>query len=182
MAAAGDLEGDAGLDHRPAIALLDREFGMGGRDVEYGQGGGGALDGFGAGRGLADQIVEQGQLERQRLVACLADPRLDLAELDRGEAHGIRHGLAMDEEPARPGIELAGMGRRHLDVVAQHVVVPDLQAGNAGRLGVARLEIGHHAPALVAQLAPFVEIEGIARGNEAAIAGEERQLGRQRPG
>ena len=42
---------------------------------------------------------------------------------------------------------------RHLDEVAEHVVVPDLQRAAAGLVGVARLERGDDAARLVAQLA-----------------------------
>src|SRR6185437_2405039 len=40
----------------------------------------------------------------------------------------------------------------------------------------------HHLAALVAQQAQLVEVASVAFGDEAAVAGDERQLGRQRAG
>ncbi len=81
-------------------------------------------------------------LERQRLVGGRGDPALQLAQLDRGEAHGAGQRLAVDEGLRRlAGHQLVGVGRRHLDVVAEHVVVADLQRrGTRCRIGIARLQ------------------------------------------
>ncbi len=55
------------------------------------------------------------------------------------EARGVRHRLA-PREAQRGEIELVGVRRRHLDVVADHVVVPDLQRRHAGRRPVLGLQ------------------------------------------
>ena len=65
---------------------------------------------------------------------------------------------------------------RHLDVIAEHVVVLDLERRDAGLVGVARLQRGDHAPALVAQRARLVERGEARRRDEAAVARDERQL------
>ena len=71
------------------------------------------------------------------------------------------------------------MGWRHLDEVAEHVVVLDLQPGDAGRLGIARLHPGDQPAAVVAQRAQFVQGGIVARRDEAAVAGQQRRLRRQ---
>ncbi len=68
------------------------------------------------------------------------------------------------------------MHRRHLDVIADHVVVADLQRRHGGRRAVFRLQPGHRLAAVVTQGALLVELGAIARADETAIAGEERRL------
>src|SRR5271170_2914197 len=77
--------------------------------------------------------------------------------------------------------KLAGMVGRHLDVIADHVIVADLQCRDRGLGGVARLQGGDGAPTLVAQPAPFVELVRIAGGDKAAVAGEQWQFISERP-
>ncbi len=60
--------------------------------------------------------------------------------------------------------------------------MPDFQRRDAGLAGIARLEIGDHAPALVAQATQLVERGQISRCDEAAVAGEERQVAGERAG
>ena len=67
-----------------------------------------------------------------------------------------------------------------VDVIAEDVVVLKLQAGDAGFLGVARLQSGDDFAAIVAQCACFIERRVVARSDEAAIAGEQRQIWRER--
>ncbi len=71
---------------------------------------------------------------------------------------------------------------RRLDIIAEEVVVPDLQLADAGLPGVSRLHLGDHPPALVAQRPRLVERRKRARTDEAAIAFDQRQLVGQRLG
>src|SRR5262249_51198274 len=63
---------------------------------------------------------------------------------------------------------------------AEHVVVPDLQVGNAGLPAIARLELEDQLAAVVPERAELVELGAIALGDEAAVAGHERQVGAER--
>src|SRR5207248_6979407 len=86
------------------------------------------------------------------------------------------HRLAVDE--LRP--ELAGMTGRHLEVIADHVVMADLQCGDRGLAGDAGLQCRDHPAALVAQALVLVELVRIPRRDEPAVTGEERQFGGKR--
>ena len=55
------------------------------------------------------------------------------------------------------------MGRGHLDVVAEHVVVADLERADAGRVLQLGLEAGDVAAGLVAQVAQLIELGVPAR-------------------
>ena len=75
------------------------------------------------------------------------------------------------------GVEqLVAVLRRHLDEIAEHVVVPDLQRLDAGRIGIARLQRGDHPARFVAQRARLVERAVVAGAHEAAVALEQGQL------
>ena len=81
---------------------------------------------------------------------------------------------------AGPDGRRLGVLGRHLDVEAQHGVVPDFQALDAGFGDVARLQLGDQPPALVAQAAQLVQLRPVALGDEAAVANRERQIRGQR--
>ncbi len=78
--------------------------------------------------------------------------------------------------------QLVAVLRRDLDEIAEHVVVPDLEALDAGLVGVARLHRGYHEARGVAQIACFVEGGLVALANEAAVALDQRQLLVERAG
>ncbi len=85
-------------------------------------------------------------------------------------------GLAVDEE-IRHGAHAVFVGGGGLDEVAEHVVVLDLQALDAGRLDVLGLHPGDDAAAFVAEGAGVVEFGVVAGGDIAAVAGEEGRFG-----
>ena len=75
---------------------------------------------------------------------------------------------------------LGGAGG-HLDVVAEDIVVADLERLDAGLLHVPGFQRRHHLAAVVAQGARRVEIGGEALAHESAIALEVRRVVDQRP-
>ena len=60
--------------------------------------------------------------------------------------------------------------RRYLDVIAEHVVVADLQIRDAGLAGIAALERGDQLAALVTERLELVELRRVARRDKAAVA------------
>ena len=76
--------------------------------------------------------------------------------------------------------QLVAVLRRHLDEIAEHIVVADFQALDAGVVGIARLHRGDHEPRGVAQIAGLVERAVIAFADKAAVALDQRQLFGQR--
>ncbi len=73
-----------------------------------------------------------------------------------------------------------GMGGRGFDEIAQHVVVLDLQRGDARLGNVIGLHGGDDAAAFVAQLAGFIQFGVITRCDETAITGQQRRFGDKR--
>ena len=68
------------------------------------------------------------------------------------------------------GEQLLAVLRGHLDEIAQHVVVADLERADAGLVRVARLQRRDHAARFIAQRARLVERGVVARAHEAAVA------------
>ena len=174
MTPAFDMKGERVVDKRPRVALLGGKFGQGRGGIERGQRLGRRRDHFMLGQHLRGERIEQLHLQRERTAARIGDTACQIGEFGGREAHRIRHGLAMDEFVR--GGQLVGMARRYLDVIAKHIVVPDLQGRHAGLFGILRLKPGDETARIVAQRAGLVEIGGITFGNEAAVTRHKRQL------
>ncbi len=158
MAAALDREGEALVELRTGPIELDREFGVACRHVQRRERVGDVGDPIRLLHHPLAQPVEHLRFERQNPVGGARDLRFQLAQLDAGEAHGIDHGLAMHEFPHQ-ALE-AGLAHRlrHLDVVAEHVVVLDPQGPAAGGLGVARLQGRDDLPRVLAEQPGLVDL------------------------
>ena len=129
---------------------------------------GGGRDHFGAGQGLAGKRLEMRGFGNERASARLADPERLLVQVRRVEADHAGERLAVGE--ARFGHhQFVGVAGRHLDVEAEHIVVADLQRGDAGLAAVACLETGYRAPPLAAGGAQRVQGGIIALGDIAAL-------------
>ena len=148
-----------------------------GRDIEHRERFGGLLDRGGRRRHHRREALEGLELDAERAVGGAGDLGFELAELGGGEAHLAGERLAVDEgRVERRRQQLLAVLRGHLDEIAEHVVVPDLQRAHAGRVGVARLQRRDHAAGFVAQRARLVERGVVACAHEAAVALEVRQL------
>ena len=78
-------------------------------------------------------------------------PERELAEVGRGETHLPGQRLAMDEDIIeRRRVELVAVLGRHLDKIAQHIVVANLEAFDAGLFRVACLQGGDDAARFIA--------------------------------
>ncbi len=182
VATSADREGLAAIDQRATPALAAREFGQPGRDVDLGQRRSRALDRLGLGQNRLAQGGEDAELQLQRPVGRRGDLRFQPAELDGGEAHRVRHGLAV-HEGRPPGLlqEILADGLRHLDEIAQHGVVLDAQRPAAGLGRVAGLQLRDHLARIDLQQTQLVQRRVMALAHEAPVAPVERQfLGQRR--
>ncbi len=137
---------------------LTRELGERRRDVDHGERGAEGAQGVALGEAGLAQPLEDVELELQRPVGGRGDLRLELDERAGGEAQRPSHGLAMDEGRVERRFEQRlALRLRRFDVIAEEVVVLDLELPNAGLLGVSRLHLGDHPSALVAERPRLVE-------------------------
>ena len=90
MAAANHLEGRRAIDQRALPPFGGGQLRQGGGHVEFGQCARGAGGLFGAARHLAHQVVEQLELDRERLVGGRGDLLLQIRQFDRRVTHGAR--------------------------------------------------------------------------------------------
>ena len=153
----------------PGPVALDGELRERGGDVDIGDRRAEGSKALAFGKTGVAQPLEGVELERQRPVGGRGDPRLELDERVGGEAQRPGHGLAVDEGRVEGGLEQRlALRLRRLDVVAEEVVVPDLELPDARLLDIGRLHLGDHPPALVAERARLVERRQAARADEAA--------------
>ena len=158
MAAAGDGEGQTVVDFGAHVIALDRERRQRRGDVDDGERIGRLLDRDARSRDRGGEPLENLKLERQRPVGGVGDLRFKLAELGGREAHLAGERLPMDEGGVeRRGEQLLAMLGGDVDKIAEHIVVPDFQRADAGRLGIADLQRGDDAARFVAQRARLVE-------------------------
>ncbi len=150
-----------GDDLGPAVALPDRQLGQRGQDVELGE----HRAGLDQPRGLGRDAVAEG---REELVFQLAgavlgaeDLVLVLLELGRDVALGVLDRLLADVV----GRDLAplGLGVRDLDVVAEDLVEPDLEARDPGAADLLGLELGDPRLAALGDRPQLVELGMVAR-------------------
>ena len=127
------------------------------------------------GHDLADQLFEMRILGRQRVPAGFGDAAGLLVQRKRIEAHRAGHRLAMGEA-AFGGHQRVGVARGHLDEIAEHAVMPDLERGHARLVAVLRLKRGDGAAGVRRDQPQLVERGVVALGDEAALAA----LGRRR--
>ena len=106
-------------------------------------------------------------------VARCQQRRLKLLELG-GEIALARNERLLAYILLRDFLKPCGIG--HVDVIAEHAVVADLQLLRAGALPLARLQLLHHLRAVVAYVAQPVYLLGIARAQHAALAHGKRRL------
>lgn len=178
VASSVDREHSRAVDRRARIILLLRKHCEPGRDVDRRERQRCRLDRLGLGDHLAHHGLEGLELDRQRPVRGIGDLRFELGKLGRGEAHGIRHGLAMNEAGAA-GVGVghrSGIAGGHLDEVAEHVVVLDLQRLDARLFAILQLQPRDHAARLIAQRPHLVELGARALADEAAVALQKRQF------
>ena len=177
VAAFDDGKDRALIDLRPRIVLLDRKLGEARMVVELGEASARPGKRACSASTRSASLAKMSSSSASARSAAVVMRALELAKLERGEAHDVGERLPMHEhlDMRRLG-ERAGIGCGDLDEIAEHVVVAHLQRFDAGRLGVARLQPGDHLAAAVAELAMLVEIAIEAVADEAAVALVERQL------
>ena len=183
MAAAVDGERETAVDLRAHVVALGGKMGERARHIEPRQRFGAGFDASALGEHGGGQTVENLQLEAERAVGGAGDLGVQLAELGGGETHLAGERLAVNEgRVERRREQLVAVLRGDLDEIAEHVVVPDLQALDAGVLGVARLQRGDHPARFVAQGPRLVERPVVAVAHEAAVALEGGQFVGERAG
>ncbi len=160
----------------PHPAALDRALGQPARDIQPGQRVRRRGDPFARGERGGGQFLQMRGLGGQRMGARLRDLAGDLVQLGRVEADHARQRLAMGKARIRLH-QRVGRACGHLDMIAEHAIVTDLQRGDAGLLAELGLQRGDGAPPPCARIAQIVERHVIARRDIAALARLDRRRG-----
>ena len=138
-------------------------------------------DRFAARDGGVGQRFEMRQLGGDGVNARLRHAARRLVQIRRVEADDPRERLAVGK--ARFGChQRIGMFRRHLDMIAEHAVVADLERGDAGAVAILRLQRGNRLAPVARGFAQRVERMIIALGDIAALRRIDRRRFDQRAG
>ena len=165
VAAGFDMEGGAGVYRGAAPVFRGRQFGQRGGDVEARKRGGGGGDAGGVGQRRFAQFFQMRGFGGERVIGGLGDFRAEFAQFRRGEADGAGHGLAVDEAAVDAQQRIGALGG-DFDVIAEHIVVADLQRRDAGFGLEAGFECDHGGAAILGGVA-----QGIKRRVEAGADG-----------
>ena len=76
--------------------------------------------------------------------------------------------------------QLVGLRRRHFDVIADHLIVPDLEVRRAAGCRIFLLQTGDQLAAVVAQRDKLIKLRRIASRDEISVARQQRQIGGKR--
>ena len=176
MAAALNFN-NAGLVHRgAAVVVLHRHGGKGTKRIQLGDEGRGQLD---AGDGLRQPGAQGGeQLVLQRGVAVLGgeDIVLQILQLLSDVALAVDQRLFADIVVGY----LIPEGVGYLDIIAEYLVVADLQGADAGFFLLLRLHLGQEALAAVEDAPQAVHLRVEAVPDHLALTDGERRLVHQR--
>ena len=159
-------------EHRPDVVARRGQFGQRREHVERRE----HLRGVQQPRRLRRDLIahRQEQLQFQRLALVLRgeDLLLVLLQLRRDVALGVLERLAV--LVVRGRLRLVGVG--DLDVVAEDLVVADLQAGDAGPRDLLGLEAGDPVLAVGRERPQFVQFGVVALADDAAFLRDVRRV------
>ena len=172
MAAVVDLDHAGIVHHRAAVAVFDRDDGKRRERVKLRDRGGGLLDALGARADLVAQGGEDLVFERVVTLPRGQDLLLQVLELLRDVALAVDERLLADVGVGH--LILEGIG--DLDVVAEDLVVADLQRADAGAFLFLRFNGGEQPLAAGENVVQAVDLGVEALADEAALAHGERRL------
>ena len=174
MTAARDIETGMIDQFRPHPATLDRAFGQTASDIQPGQRVRRRGNALARGERGGSQFLQMRGLGGQCMSARLRDLARDFVQFGRVETDHARQRLAMGEARIRLHQRIS-RARGHLDMIAEHAIVTDLQRGDAGLLAELGLQCGDGAAATGSGIAQIVERHVIARRDIAALARLDRR-------
>ena len=159
------------------VVPLPGDFGKPLGNIEGGQRPGDPLHRLAPGQHLFGEFGEHLLLDGPDTVARQFDPLGERGKFRRHEAGRAGQGLAELESAVRvAGLELLGLAGRHLEEVAQHPVVSDLERVHPRRLALLCLHGSDQPPRLVPKGALLVEVRPEAGPHETAVAHQARRV------
>ena len=152
---------------RTDVAVRLGHLGQRGGSVEFGDGVGRSEQARRGGRDLAQKLPVELALQLQDALLCVEDQRLVFLQLRRDVALGVDQRLFADVV----GRDERRVRLRDLDVVAENLVVADLQRFDARALPFDRLQVGDPGPGVARRQVDAVEF-GREAGADDAGRGE----------
>ena len=104
----------------------------------------------------------------QRVATCLRYPQRFFMQFGRVKPHSARHRLTVGKASPGRHQSIAMLGR-HLDKIAKHRIVPDLERGDARCIAITRLQLRNGLPPVATRNPQHVQRRIIALGDIAAL-------------
>ena len=161
----GDGQHIAVIHHGAAVVIFRSDLRQRSQYIQLGNGVGGALDTVQLGTDALQQFVKQAALQRDEPLVCAKDLAFQLLQLLRDVPLAGGEGLLADIGLRHKVF----VGVAHLDEVAEHMVIADLQLGDACLLPQAGFQLRQHPLGVVADGAQLVHLGMVTLGNDAAI-------------
>ena len=176
MAAGLDLEDRLGGDLGATVAVPGGQLGQSGQHVELGQDSARLDQARGFGRDPVAQGREQLVFELEGALLGPGDLVLVFLELGGDVALGVLDGLLADVVAGdAPALGL-GLGVRDLDVVAEDLVVSDLEALDSGPANLVGLKLGDPRLTPLGVRTQLVELRVVAVADQAAFLDGQRRV------
>ena len=161
----GDGQHIAVVHHGAAVVVFRSDLRQRRQYIQLGNGIGGALDTIQLGTDAFQQFVKQAAFQRDKTLVCAKDLAFQLLQLLCDVPLAGGEGLLADIGLRHKVL----VGVAHLDEVAEHMVIADLQLWDACLLPQAGFQLCQHALGVVADGAQLVHLGMVTLGNDAAI-------------
>ena len=165
MTPLGDGQHIAVVHHGAAVVVFRSHLRQRSQYIQLGNGVGGALDAVQLGTDALQQFVKQTALQRDEPLVRAKDLAFQLLQLLRDVTLAGGKGLLADVSLRHKVL----IGIADFDEVAEHMVIADLQLGDAGLLPQTGFQLRQHALGVIADGAQFVHLGVVALGNDTTI-------------
>ena len=165
VAAVLDVEHVVRQDLGADVAAQGSGLGEGGQDIQLGQAAGGAQQAGGGGAQALAHLAEQAQLDLVDALLGVEHQRLVFLHLGGDVALGVDQGLLADVVGGRQ----PGVGAGDLDVIAEDLVVADLEGLDAGALALDAFQVGDPLAGMAGALHHPIQLGGEAGADDAGV-------------
>ena len=165
MTPLGDGQHIAVVHHGAAVVVFRSNLRQRSQHIQLSNGVSGALDAVQLGTDALQQLVKQAALQRDEPLVRAKDLAFQLLQLLRDVTLAGGEGLFTDVSLRHKVF----VGVAHLDEVAEHMVITDLQLGDASLLPQTGFQLRQHALGVIADGAQLVHLGMVTLGDDAAI-------------
>ena len=165
MTSLGDGQHIAVIHHGATVVIFRSDLRQSRQYIQLGNGVGGALDAIQLGTDAFQQFIKQAAFQRDEPLVRAKDLAFQLLQLLRDVPLAGGEGLLADVGLRHKVF----VGVAHLDEIAEHMVIADLQLWDAGLLPQTGFQLCQNTLGIIADGAQLVHLGVVTLGNNAAV-------------